>query len=61
MFYTNVHNQQVKHVIKTKSSSIMTRKLTVPKQFSYANHLPSIQENEDDINNHVLILQQDLS
>ena len=39
----------------------MTRKLTVPKQFSYANHLPSIQENEDDINNHVTILQQDLS
>ena len=39
----------------------MTRKLTVPKQVSYGDHLPSIQENEDDINNHVIILQQDLS
>ena len=39
----------------------MTRKLTVPKQVSYADHLPFIQENEDDINTHVIILRQDLS
>ena len=39
----------------------MTRKLTVPRQVSYADHLPSIQENEDDINTHVIILRQDLS
>ena len=39
----------------------MTRKLTVPKQVSYADHLPSIQETEDDINTHVIILRQDLS